>query len=198
MQFLKIIGIFFSILLLSWITISCWVECEGKAFKLIMNGDPGFPEATIIFDPDPIYDLDKQLCLEFGKTLEAKGWKVNILTVAQTRLEPEIQGNYWLICSNTYNWWPDWSITRFIRTRMKVGQSVIALTLGSGSTANSKRILEEKLLNAGAHITDSKSLWLLRPNDEQRLKENNVAVAKSMVNQWAGKLADSLTSVRLQ
>ena len=64
------------------------------------------------------------------------------------------------------------------------GKSVVAITLGSGSTAAAQKALEKLILDRGGQLLDSRSLWLLKPNDELRPEESNVKVSVSMAYAW--------------
>ena len=54
------------------------------------------------------------------------------------------------------------------------------------------RLLEEVLNLRRAQLVDSRTFWLLRPNDESRMEESNVEVARDLVREWAGDLAAGL------
>ncbi|MFZ9004266.1 MAG: hypothetical protein ACO20F_06720 [Robiginitalea sp.] len=69
----------------------------------------------------------------------------------------------------------------------------MAITLGSGSTERSSRLLEELLKARRAELRASRTLWLLRPNEESRLEDSNVRVARDRVRAWARTLALGLS-----
>jgi len=69
---------------------------------------------------------------------------------------------------------------------------VVAITLGAGSTANAQNGFEKLINMAGARLIHSSAYWLLRPNDENKRRENNVEAAKAQVRRRAAQLADSL------
>ena len=100
-------------------------------------------KVLIIFDPDPFYNLDEQICLSFGQALAEKNMAIKIVTVAAA--DHVDQNNYdaLIYCANTYNWRPDWSITSYIRTHPpKTNQSIMATTIGAGSTESSQKFLK--------------------------------------------------------
>jgi hypothetical protein len=72
------------------------------------------------------------------------------------------------------------------------GEAVAAITLGSGATTRSQRLLEEVLHERRVDLIASRNYWLLRPNDDSRLQEPNVKVAGDLVREWATKLGNEL------
>lgn len=109
----------------------------------------------------------------------------------------------YVFCANTYNWRPDWAVSNFIQKQVNLdGKSVVAITIGGGSTVASQKALEKLILDKKANLLDSRSLWLLRPNDESRMQESNSTVAESMAYSWGEKIAkrhltNSAVSVKL-
>ena len=110
----------------------------------------------------------------------------------------------YVFCANTYNFRPDWAVSKFIRKQVDLaGKSVVAITLGSGTTGASQNVLETLIRDKKARLLDSRSLWLLRPNDESRMQESNVVVSVSMAYAWGEDIAkhhftDSAVSARFQ
>jgi hypothetical protein len=88
------------------------------------------------------------------------------------------------------------AMKKLIKRVMKVPAVMIlvwaALTVGSGSTKASQKAFERLLVGQGSGIIASRLPWLLKPNDELRMKENNVMVAPDVAQQWAGELANKL------
>ncbi len=152
--------------------------------------------ALIIYDPDPFYNLDEQVCLSFGRALSDSGLFVNVATAAAAgEIINAPAFDVYVICANTYNWRPDWAITRFIEEHGPWEQkSIVAITLGSGSTASSQKKLEKLIVKYGGKIMDSRSLWLMRPNDESRMEESNVEVARSIAYRWGLDIAGRVKS----
>ena len=70
-------------------------------------------------------------------------------------------------------------------------KAAIAITLGSGSTSRSKRMLEDYINGTGAELIASRTYWLLRPNDESRMDESNVAVACDRVYDFAVQISEN-------
>lgn len=157
-----------------------WVQFAGDK-KTIWFGDLGQDKKVLIlYNPDPIYNLDEQVCSGFAKGLASKKCYVKVSSVKSS---DETAKNYDCIvfCSNTYNWSPDWLISKKIKKMKDLnGKRAIAITLGSGSTKRSRRLLEKEIKEAGALLEGSYEFWLLRPNDESRMDEKNTDVAVDM------------------
>lgn len=161
-----------------WSILTLVVEIKG-AESLSILGDESAPKhALIIYDPDPFYNLDEQVCRGFGEGLmDTSRWEVTLATVrAAKKLNSEY--DLYVFCANTYNWAPDWAISHFIKKQARLaGKPAVAITLGSGSTGRSQRILVSQIEKAGFCLLDAQTYWLMRPNDESRMDESNVAVA---------------------
>ncbi len=181
---LAIVGLICSVL-------TYWSNLKRPPYRRVWAGVPLGPKARLIFNPDPIYDFDKQLCNEFARGLHAKGWEATVMSVAQAETELDIEDDLIVVCANTYNWRPDRTLTNYILNHDLRNKPIIAITLGTGSTEASKEILEQLILDAGGVLLDSRTFWLLKPNDESS-KMNNILVAKSLVFEWATHKADSL------
>ncbi len=176
-------------IVVAWTALTIWVELPGPAM-LTDRGDPAWDRhALIVYDPDPIYDLDAQVCQAFAEGLASDSVRSTIATVAAAEgIGPEPFDLY-VFCANTYNWRPDRAITGFIENRRDLrGRSVVAITLGSGSTEAAQGALEAHIHAKGALLLDSRSLWLLRPNDETRMEERNVDVALEQVRELAARI----------
>ena len=72
---------------------------------------------------------------------------------------------------------------------------MVAITLGSGSTTRSKRLLEAALREKGTRLLASETYWLLRPNDESRMEEPNVQVALEKTRRLALEAAAGLPAI---
>lgn len=178
------------IVALVWAGLTLWVEKKGPA-RMWQYGKQG-KTALVVYDADPLYNLDEELCRAFADTLAQNNIQATVATVKAMENLPRKKYDLYMLCANTYNWSPDWAITRFARQYHFKGQKVALLTIGSGSTDASKRKFEEVVKGTGADIIGSKTLWLMRPNDESRMEEANVAVAISITKQWAGEIATQL------
>lgn len=58
-----------AILVLIWILLTFWVEVNGKKVKEELGEAISFKRALIVYDPDPFYNFDKQICKAFENTL---------------------------------------------------------------------------------------------------------------------------------
>lgn len=174
-----------------WALLTFWAESKGKAKQWTYGKLSSPQKVLIIYDPDPFYNLDEQLCRAFAEELRDK--QVIVATVAAAEQMEELQFDLYVLCTNTYNWQPDWALSRFVKKSLELkNKPVIAITLGSGSTGTSQKTFEKLILKKEANLVDSRSFWLLKPNDENRLNENNVKVAVSMVHDWARGLVTGL------
>ena len=166
--------------------LTLWVQKEGPIYKIEMGSKTAPNKVLIVYDPDPFYNLDQQICNSFGQILANHNFKVTIASVAATKELNLSSYELYVICSNTYNWDPDWAIVRFIDKDVTLtNKKVVAITLGAGATTHSQKILEKIIKHKNAILIDSKSFWLNKPNDENRLKESNVKVALEKIEKWA-------------
>jgi hypothetical protein len=99
--------------------------------------------------------------------------------------QPSDSIDLYILCANTYNWSPDWSVGNFIKNELPNKKDVVAITLGAGTTGRSKRILESLIKDKGGKLIDSRTFWLWRPNDESAIQESNVSLVISLTKQWA-------------
>lgn len=174
--------------LLTWIA-----EKKGPENRFIVGKPSNTKNALIIYDPDPFYNLDEQVCRSFGLGLADKGWKSEVVSVAALVKLDTKSVDLYVFCANTYNWAPDFAVSNYIKKSTDLqGKDVVAITLGSGSTARSKRLLEEILKEKETNLIDSKAFWLLKPNDESRTKESNVGIALELSNKFGKHVATHL------
>lgn len=155
--------------------------------KMISVGPKDAPKkALIIYDPDPFFNLDEQVCKAFAEGLAEQNIQTTLATVESAPTITENQYEVIVICSNTYNWRPDWGVCQFVKHQTSLkGQPVVAITLGAGATVSSQKALERLLGQKETLLIGSRSFWLFRPNDENRMKEKNVQVAVSQAKAWA-------------
>lgn len=180
------------VILAIWIILTFWAEAKGPARSLDLGMTNTGKKVLVVYDPDPIYNLDEQVCQTFAEALAAEGMQVKIATVAAAAM-PDLQGyDVFVCCANTYNWRPDWAIANFINTTPLENKPVVAITLGSGSTKASQKALERLITKKKSLLMDSRTYWLMRPNDESRMEESNVKVCLSLVTDWAREVATRL------
>lgn len=180
-----------AIIAVAWAALTLYVEGKGPS-KVWDIGSKADAKALIIFDPDPFYNLDEQVCLSLANGLNEFGISSTVATV--TRAEKIELNNYSVIvyCANTYNWRPDWAIVDFIENEKSKPEHIAVVTLGAGSTEASQHHLEKIIINSGGDLIGSYSLWLWRPNDESKMKQPNVDVAVEMARTWGKQIAQKI------
>jgi len=189
---LWLVGILFMVF--SWYLVGIWVNHYGKA--RIQNYEQVNPsqQAIILFNPDPIYNLDEQVGQAFAEGLWEKDWAVQLATVqSKHTIDPQLF-DLIVFCANTYNFAPDQGTIDAISDFSIEGKPIVALTLGSGTTSRAHRILKNHIERAGGDIVAEKQLWLMRPNDESRLDESNIEVAKDIAKEMASHITLLYTS----
>lgn len=190
MKAIKKIILITIVFLTFWTLLTFFVEKKGPEYTMIIGNPVSNQKALIVFDPDPFYNLDAQICKSFAQGLAKKGWVSKISSIASVKNLENEQFDLYVFCANTYNWAPDWALSNYIKNHKQLkGKNVVAITLGSGSTNRSKRVFEALIKQKEAKLIDSKVFWLLRPNDESRLKEPNVKVAFDMAAIFGNQIA---------
>ncbi|MGB5368859.1 MAG: hypothetical protein WBN18_00390, partial [Flavobacteriaceae bacterium] len=171
-----------------WTFLTLFAEVKGKE-KLSLFGDSSSERmALLVYNPDLFYNLDEQVCSSFAETLAGQGWLAKVATVAAAEKMGNEEIDLYVFCANTYNWSPDWPTANYIKKHKGLhGKNAVAITLGSGSTGKSQRSMEEMLGAKDVRLLDSRSFWLLRPNDENDPKAPNVQVAKEQAGLLAKK-----------
>lgn len=173
-----------------WAVLTFWAQAKGKAKLVMLGNTTAAKHILIVYDPDPFYNLDEQVCNSFAKGLLTDSTCITIATTAAAEKLTGTAYSLYVFCANTYNWQPDRAVSNFIKMHPHLNnRPVIAVTLGAGSTAASKKTLEKIIHKKEALLVDSRSFWLLRPNDEQRMKERNVTAALLQVTAWAKEIS---------
>ena len=181
-----------------WLILTLFVEKKGPEYTMNIGQSKNNQKALILFDPDPFYNLDKQISNSFAQGLAEKGWVSKISSIASAKNLEDEQFDLYVFCANTYNWTPDWALSNYIKKHGQLkGKNVVAITLGSGSTNRSKRILENLIKLKEANLIDSKVFWLMRPNDESKMNESNVKVAVEMANNFGKQIAQSFENDKI-
>lgn len=176
-------------ILVIWSLLTFWVEAPGENKTWQAGNSLSGKKVLIVYDPDPFYNLDQQVCEAFGNVLVKNGWHVNYETTTATKKRKDKNFNIYVFCANTYNWAPDWSITSLIKKDMVLkGKKVVALTVGGGSTTRAQRLFENVIIEKGGVLAGSRAYWLWRPNDDCRLKEPNVKVAVEMAKKFGEEI----------
>ncbi|MBC7777133.1 MAG: hypothetical protein H7246_17000 [Phycisphaerae bacterium] len=173
-----------------WTLLTLWAESAGSKRSWELGKQASRRKVLIVYDPDPFYNLDEQISRSFGQALADQGMHVRVATAEAAREFKDQPFDLYVFCANTYNWRPDWVVSNFIKKQVVLeNKSVVAITLGSGSTEASQKTLEELILKRKGNLLDSRSLWLTRPNDESRGEESNTKVSVSMAYAWGEQIA---------
>jgi hypothetical protein len=187
---MRVLLIVMLVILALWGLLTLIVERTGDARIEARGAASAEYHAWIVYDPDPIYNLDERVSIAVAEGLAAAGWSVSVRTVAAAREADTAAVDLYVLCANTYNWSPDWAIGRYVRQHRELsGVPVAAITLGSGSTARAQRRFDQLIEKRGAYLLDSRTWWLLRPNDEDRMEEPNARVAADQAEAWGTTLA---------
>ena len=187
------IGIVFGLTLLVWIVLSVIVGRKGVE-KVVTVGEINTQyKALILYNPDPIYDLDNQITRAFAAGLSENGWGSKIATVAAFDRVKNESYDLYVFCANTYNWSPDRVLKDHIKNSNYLkGKNVIAITLGSGSTKRSKHILERLIIDKKAILIDSRTFWLMKPNDQLAKGRSNIKTAINLANSFGKEIAEQI------
>jgi len=182
-----IINIIVGILVL-WLIVTVWAQCAGGTKVAIIGDKEASKRALIVYNPDPFYNLDEQVCTSFAKGLAVHGFTSKVATVQPVKNDTDDYDLY-VFCANTYNWAPDWMIQRFIKKHPNLeAKNAVAITLGGGSTKRAKRLLDNTLCDKNVVLLDSRVYWLMRPNDENRPEEKNAKVANDLARQFGDEI----------
>jgi hypothetical protein len=165
------------------IIIVLWSNYGGKPFSTEIGTNSALKRALFVYNPSPIYNLDKQICMSFAKGLSLHDFSSQISTISIAEKDTNSY-NLYVFCANTYIFAPDWPTSNFIKNIDLTDRNAIAITIGAGTTSRAERIHKENIKETNATLIDSKSFWLMYPNNEKRLDDDNVEVAKSMATAW--------------
>jgi len=176
-----------------WTVLTLWVQYSGKQNVQYVQAENEIKKALIIYNPDPIYNLDEQVCQSFAQGLRDHNISSKIATVKS--VDQNDHFDLYVFCVNTYNWTPDWQLTNFIKSHPALkDKKVTAITVGAGATMRAQRKLEWHLKDKGADLLGSEMYWLLKPNDDSRMKEKNTEVAKDQARLFGKGIGALITS----
>ncbi len=192
---LRIVGWSVGIFMVIWGFLTLLAEQERHGGRWEFGSEPLAGRALIQYNPDLFYNLDHQVSRAFAEGLVEEGWQVELVTTDEAaRIDPEGFDLY-VYCANTYNWSPDRQVSKAIRSASYLkGKPAAAITLGSGSTARSKRLLEELIRGREALLIRSETYWLMKPNDESRPGVPNTQVAREKARHMGQECARQLRS----
>lgn len=190
---LKVVGYVVVFILFLWLVLTIIAQVKGPAASEFIGDESDSKyKAIAIYDPDPFYNLDYQVCAGIGEGLSEHGWHTEVHTVRAAEQIEAFDYDLVILCANTYNWAPDRAISNFIQKTNHINNaSVLSITLGGGSTKRAQRLLDEMIEAKGGNLINTNTLWLWRPNDESRMSESNVTVAVDLAKDLGKKVAAS-------
>lgn len=183
---IKILAITLVAIFFLWLMASLWANAKGESrLEKYGNLEPD-KTALIIYDPDPFFNFDEQICNSFASGMAEKNWNIIVVSVSGAKNLEENSYDLYVFCANTYNAKPDSSIVKYVKSFGDLADmNIVLITLGAGSTDNSKAAFEKLIKVNNGKIIDSKAFWWARPNNEDRKNEKNVVVAKDLAKHWA-------------
>lgn len=183
--------------LILWGGVSIVTPSLKNADTVEIGQENAVQRALILYNPDPYYNFDEQVCKNFAAGLKSKNISSTIISTKNFEAN---KGDFdlYVLCANTYNFAPDRGIQNVIKNELDLNEkNIIAITLGAGTTNRAQNILDRLVTEKGGTLLDSKSFWLLRPNDDSRSKEDNIAVANDMALQFGKATAEKLSKVKI-
>lgn len=155
-----------------------------------VHGPENFQRSMLIaYQPDPFYPLDKKIAQAVTQEFVGREWRVVVATHGSANFPSTDKFDLIVVIANTYNWRPDWKTTSWISKSDFKNKRVVAFTLGAGSTEWAQLALEQAIADSGADLITSKTYWLLRPNDENKLDQKNSQVAVDLAVQEINRLS---------
>jgi flavorubredoxin len=144
----------------------------------------GKARALVLFHPSRDAHFSDDLSTALAEGLTGAGFSVDRESL--TRATPPQPEDYALIAvvSNTYWWTPDRPTLQYLQRARFDGRYAIGVIGGAGATGRSQRMLDLALRATGAKVLQTRSFWLMRPNDETRMKGSNRAVALQLARQF--------------
>lgn len=170
------------------VAISVLVQLEAEyVLEELGGGSSGV--GLVLFHPSRDAHFSDELSLALSEGFKDAGLTVERATL--TSATPGSPEGYAIIgvVSNTYYWAPDLPTRRYLDRARLAGVPSIGVIGGAGSTGRSERLLDEALHDAGATVLGTRSVWLWRPNDEDRMDEPNRAVALEVARQFGQESA---------
>lgn len=172
------------------LAVSVIVQLEAD-YAIQELGGPGPARALILYHPSRDAGFSQDLSTALAGGLRASGFAVARATLtAETPARPDGYGLV-AVVSNTYYWAPDLPTLHYLRRARLDGIPAVGLIGGAGATGRSERLLREALRNAGATVLETRSFWLWRPNDEERLDEPNRVVALDLARRLGARAAET-------
>lgn len=167
------------VLVIGPIAVTIHVEREAE-FQHRAMAAQGRPKALVLYHPSRDAGFSDELALAVTDGFKDAGLAVDLETTTGKTLARPRNFAVIAVVSNTFWATPDWPTLRYLGRADLKGIPVIGLIGGAGSTDRSQRKLDEALRAAGANVLGTRHFWILRPNDEARMKEPNRRVAREM------------------
>ena len=118
------------IILALWCALTIWAEIPKGANKHWEYGNSNADnKALIVYNPDLFYNLDEQICKAFAEVLAENNIHAVVTTTKASKKINTLDYNTYIICTNTYNWQPDWPTTRFIKNNNLTNKKSCLLSL---------------------------------------------------------------------
>jgi hypothetical protein len=134
----KIFFYTFIVLITGWAVLTLVVQKPGPKRNWDFGNSTTSKKVLIVFDPDPFYNLDEQVCLAVAQVLADSGFNVKVTSVSAAYESNPGSFDAYVFCANTYNWAPGWELTRFIKHQKSLNRKpVVAIALGAGTTMTS-------------------------------------------------------------
>lgn len=145
--------------------------------------------ALVLYHPSRDAHFSDDLSLAVARGLGEAGWRVDRETLTSETPGQPREYQLVIVVSNTYFQMPDRPTLRWLARAKLDGIPTIGMIGGLGATGRSERVLGEALRATGAQVLGTQSYWIMRPNDERRLKEPNRRVALDRAAAFAHKAA---------
>ena len=65
-----------------WVILTLFVQMKGGENMQVIGSSVNGPKALVVYDPDPFYNLDQQVCIGLAEGLAEQNWLVVVATVA--------------------------------------------------------------------------------------------------------------------
>ena len=201
-KLLRVLKLFGFLLLAGIAVLSVAVQSES-IYTLRNLGGEGQGRALVLFHPSRDAHFTDDLSMAFSDGLKDAGLAVDLATLTASTPGDPSPGDptpgdptpgdlkrYALIgvVSNTYYWTPDLPTLRYLGRAKLDSSLVVGLMCGAGSTTRSESILKEALRKTGARRVETRSFWLWRPNDRNRMSEPNRDVALRRARQLGAEM----------
>ena len=98
-----------------WSVLTVIVQRTGPKESWTYGRQNSITKVILVYDPDPFFNLDEQVCRAFAQVLGENGLQANVVSVAAAREIRLSSFNVYVFCANTYNWGPDLAVSNYIK-----------------------------------------------------------------------------------